>query len=67
MKINKITFKTFMVIAVPLALQNLMMTSVNLVDNLMIGALGDTAIATVNLANQFSLSPVYFHKKFKAK
>lgn len=53
MKINKITFKTFMVIAVPLALQNLMMTSVNLVDNLMIGALGDTAIATVNLANQF--------------
>lgn len=52
-KINKITFKTFMVIAIPLALQNLMMTAVNLVDNLMVGALGDTAIATVNLANQF--------------
>lgn len=42
-----------MVTAVPLALQNLVTTSVSLVDNLMIGSLGDTAIATVNLANQF--------------
>jgi len=42
-----------MVMAVPLALQNLVTTSVSLVDNLMVGALGDTAIATVNLANQF--------------
>ncbi len=52
-RLNKITFKTFIVIAIPLALQNLVTTSVSLVDNLMVGALGDTAIATVNLANQF--------------
>ncbi len=53
LKINKITFKAFMVIAIPLALQNLMTTTVTLVDNVMVGSLGDTAIATVNLANQF--------------
>ena len=52
-RLNKITFKTFIVMAIPLALQNLVTTSVSLADNLMVGALGDGAIATVNLANQF--------------
>lgn len=52
-RLNKITFRTFLVMAIPLALQNLVTTSVSLVDNLMIGTLGDEAIASVNLANQF--------------
>jgi putative MATE family efflux protein len=39
-------------IAVPVALQNLLSSSVNLLDNLMIGQLGDSAIAGLGIANQ---------------
>ena len=39
-------------IAVPITLQNLISTGLNLVDNLMIGQLGTTAIASVGLVNQ---------------
>lgn len=52
-RFNKHILKLFFIMAVPLALQNLISVSVNLIDNLMIGALGDTAIAAVNSANQF--------------
>lgn len=41
------------VIAIPITLQNLITSLVNLVDNVMIGRLGDEAIASVGLANQF--------------
>lgn len=37
--------KKILVIGVPVALQGLLNTTVNLVDNLMIGALGENAIA----------------------
>ena len=47
-RFNKHILKLFFIMAVPLALQNLISVSVNLIDNLMIGALGDTAIAAVN-------------------
>ncbi|MBO4898081.1 MAG: MATE family efflux transporter [Clostridia bacterium] len=50
---NKITLRTFFAITLPLAAQNLITVLVNLVDNIMVGRLGDTAIATVNSANQF--------------
>jgi putative MATE family efflux protein len=40
-------------IALPITLQNLMLSSLNLVDNIMIGGLGETAIAGVGLANQY--------------
>lgn len=42
-------------IALPISVQNLVMTSLNLVDNIMIGQMGETSIASVALANQ-----VYF-------
>lgn len=40
-------------IALPIALQNLVLASLNLVDNIAIGGLGETAIAGVGLANQY--------------
>lgn len=52
-RFNKRTLKTFLFIAMPLALQNLITVCINMVDNVMVGTLGDSAIATVNLANQF--------------
>ncbi|HPB62862.1 MAG TPA: MATE family efflux transporter [Mesotoga sp.] len=39
-------------IAIPITLQNLISTGLNLVDNLMVGQLGTTAIAAVGLVNQ---------------
>jgi len=41
-------------LALPIALQNLLMTSFRLVDTLMIGQLGDASIAAVGLAGQVS-------------
>lgn len=41
-------------LALPIALQNLLMTSFRLVDTLMIGRLGDVSIAAVGLAGQVS-------------
>ena len=39
-------------IALPVAMQGMLNTIVNLVDTMMIGALGETAIAAVGLANK---------------
>ena len=39
-------------IALPVAMQGMLNTVVNLVDNLMIGNLGSTTIASVGLANK---------------
>lgn len=52
---NRSFYKNFAMIALPMAFQNIVTTSVNLIDNLMIGQLGDVSIAAVGLANK-----VYF-------
>lgn len=52
-RFNRITIKNFLTIAIPLALQNLVTTAVSLADNVMVGSLGDRAIAAVNQANQY--------------
>ena len=44
--------KKTVLLAVPVAMPGLLNTVVNLVDNLMIGSLGATAIASVGLANK---------------
>lgn len=44
--------KKTVMIALPVAMQGMLNTVVNLVDNLMIGSLGSTAIASVGLANK---------------
>ena len=50
---DKVFLKTMITLAIPITLQNLITSSLNLVDNVMIGKLGETAIASVGLANQY--------------
>ena len=45
-------YKTMLGIALPITLQNLISSSLNMVDTVMIGRLGETQIAAVGLANQ---------------
>lgn len=50
---DKVFLKTMLAIAIPIALQNLITSSLNMVDTLMITSLGQSsAIAAVGLANQ---------------
>lgn len=49
---DKIFLKSMLAIAVPIALQNLITSSLNMVDTLMISSLGQASIAAVGLANQ---------------
>ncbi|MCH5188256.1 MAG: MATE family efflux transporter [Oscillospiraceae bacterium] len=50
--INKQAFKTYLMLVVPLMLQNLVTSSVSLLDNLMIGRLGEVELAGVAMANK---------------
>ena len=50
--INKQSFKTYIIMVIPLMLQNLVTSSVNLLDNLMIGRLGEVELAGVAMANK---------------
>ncbi|MDO5519376.1 MAG: MATE family efflux transporter [bacterium] len=50
---DKVFLSTMITLAIPITLQNFITSSLNLVDNLMIGKLGETPIAAVGLANQF--------------
>lgn len=49
---DKLFLKSLLIIAFPIALQNLITSSLNMVDTLMISSLGQTSIAAVGLANQ---------------
>lgn len=50
---DKKFFKVLLRLAVPIVLQNLVLSSLNLVDTIIIGGLGERAIASVGLANQY--------------
>ena len=50
---DKKFYKTVAGIAVPIALQGLITTGVNMMDTVMIGAVGETQLSAVSLANQF--------------
>lgn len=50
---DKKFIKTMITLALPITLQSFITSSLNLVDNLMIGRLGEDAIASVGLANQY--------------
>ena len=50
---DKKFYKTVCRIAVPIALQGLITSGVNMMDNIMIGAVGETELSAVSLANQF--------------
>jgi putative MATE family efflux protein len=49
---NKYLYKKLAVIALPIALQSLISSSLNLIDNLMVGSLGETELAAVGIATQ---------------
>lgn len=50
---NKTFLKTLLILAVPIIIQNLISASVNLLDNIMIGSLGENEIAATGIANQY--------------
>ncbi len=50
---DKKFYKTVASIAVPIALQGLITNGVNMMDTIMIGAVGETELSAVSLANQF--------------
>ena len=50
---DKNFYKTVAKIAVPIALQGLITSGVNMMDTIMIGAVGETELSAVSLANQF--------------
>lgn len=49
---DKTFYKTLLTIAIPIALQNLLNFSVGMMDTIMLGALGETALSASSLANQ---------------
>lgn len=49
---DKAFYKTMLSIAIPIALQNLINFGVNMMDTVMLGALGETALSASSLANQ---------------
>lgn len=50
---DKSFYKTVATIAVPIALQGLITSGVNAMDSIMIGAVSETQLSAVSLANQF--------------
>lgn len=56
---DKDFYKKALIIAIPLMLQQLISTSVNLLDNLMIGQLGDLALAGVTTVNRYFMIAIF--------
>ena len=50
---DKDLMKQCLTIAIPLMIQQLIVASVNLIDNLMVGELGDVAVSAVSSANRY--------------
>ncbi len=53
--IDKRFYKSLLIIALPAAFQTLIRTSVSLLDNVMVGSLGDLALSSTALGNQFTI------------
>ena len=54
MKENNNLFKSVCSLAVPVALQSMLQSSFNIVDQIMIGQLGSVSVAGVGLAGKFT-------------
>lgn len=52
LQFDPIFYKSLLVIALPIVLQNLVGSMLNMVDNVMVGGLGETSLAAVGIANQ---------------
>lgn len=57
---DKAFYKSLMLIALPVAFQGLISMSVNLLDNIMVGSLGDVPFSSVALGNQLSTLMNFF-------
>lgn len=51
---DKKFFKTLFILALPIIMQNILTSSLNMADTLMIGSIGDSQVAAVGIGNQFS-------------
>ena len=49
---DKKFYKTLFVLALPIIIQNLLMSSLSMADTMMVGALGDASVAAVGIGNQ---------------
>lgn len=56
---DKEFYKKVLIVAVPLMLQQLVTSSVNLLDNLMVGQLGDASLSGVAVTNRFFMIGVF--------
>ncbi len=63
---DKKFYKMVMIIAIPLMMQQLITSSVNLVDNLMVGQLGDAALGGVAAVNRYYLIATFGTNGFLA-
>ncbi|MBP7757360.1 MAG: MATE family efflux transporter [Anaerolineaceae bacterium] len=54
MKFDRLYLKSLISIAVPIMIQNLVTAALNAIDVIMIGQMGETAVASVGLANQIT-------------
>ena len=52
-------YKLALAVAVPLMMQQLITSSVNLVDNLMVGQLGNEALSGVAAVNRFTMIAIF--------
>lgn len=50
---NKQFYKRLLILTLPIVIQNLITTSLNMLDTVMIGSLGEVELAAVGVANQF--------------
>lgn len=50
---DKAFFHTLLFLAVPMVIQNLIVSSLNMVDTVMLGSVGDNEVAAVGIANQY--------------
>jgi len=57
--IKELNFKTLFSIALPISLQSLIQSSLGMIDQIMIGQLGENAVASVNLGTRLMFIMVY--------
>ena len=50
---NKIFYKTLVVLCIPIIIQNLITTLINMIDTVMVGSLGEVSVAAIGIANQY--------------
>lgn len=58
-KNNRKFYKRLFILAIPIVLQNLITSSLNMLDTMMIGSLGEVQLAAVGIANSFISYIVY--------